>query len=150
MELKVPPPLVAVLTGALMWWAAREVSAASFAFPVRFAVAIACAAVGLTISVSGVVTFRRARTTVNPLKPEKATSLVTSGIFGHTRNPMYLGLLLILTGWGIYLSNILAFIFLPLFVIYITRFQIVPEERALSALFGNEFADYKSRVRRWL
>ena len=150
MELKLPPPLVAFLTGALMWWAARTTPIMSFSFPARLAVAIACAATGVLVAVSGALTFRRAGTTVNPFQPDKATSLVVSGVFAYTRNPMYLGLLLVLTGWSIWLANALAFVFVPAFVVYMNRFQIVPEERALASLFGKEFADYKSRVRRWL
>ena len=150
MELKVPPLLVALLTGALMWLVSRLVPAAGFRFPAGTEIAIGCAASGVLIAVSGALTFRRAGTTINPMKPDKATSLVVSGIFAHTRNPMYLGLLLGLTGWSIYLSNAVAFLFLPAFVAYINRFQIVPEGRALAALFGQEFADYKSRVRPWL
>ena len=150
MELKVPPPLVALLTGALMWLASRLVPATGFEFPARTEIAIGCAAVGVLIAVSGALTFRRAGTTVNPMKPDKAASLVVSGVFSFTRNPMYLGLLLALTAWGVYLSNAVAFLFLPAFVAYINRFQIVPEERALASLFGQQFADYKSRVRRWL
>ena len=72
------------------------------------------------------------------------------GVYALTRNPMYLGLLLVLTGWAIFLSNVLGFVFLPAFVLYISRFQIAPEERALTSLFGRDFVAYKSRVRRWL
>lgn len=150
MELKVPPPLVALVAGALMYLVSRAVPAAGFEFPARTAVAIACAATGILISVSGALTFRRAGTTVNPLKPEKASALVASGVFAYTRNPMYLGLLCGLTGWAVYRSNALAFVFLPAFVAYMNRFQIAPEERVLASLFGREFADYQSRVRRWL
>ncbi|MSV35415.1 MAG: isoprenylcysteine carboxylmethyltransferase family protein [Bryobacterales bacterium] len=133
-----------------MRWLSRLAPAAGFEFPARTVIAIVCAAVGVLIAVSGALTFRRAGTTVNPMKPDKATSLVTSGVFAHTRNPMYLGLLIGLTGWSIYLSNAVAFLFLPAFVAYINRFQIAPEEKVLASLFGKEFADYKSRVRRWL
>jgi protein-S-isoprenylcysteine O-methyltransferase Ste14 len=149
-ELKVPPPLVALLMAALMWVVSRAAPAAGFDFPARTEIAIGCAAIGVLIAVSGALTFRRAGTTVNPMKPDKATSLVTSSVFAYTRNPMYLGLLLGLTGWAVYRSNAVAFVFLPAFVAYINRFQIVPEERVLASLFGQEFADYKSRVRRWL
>jgi protein-S-isoprenylcysteine O-methyltransferase Ste14 len=84
------------------------------------------------------------------MKPESSSSLVVSGIYKLTRNPMYLGLLLVLLGWAIYLTNVLVFLLLPAFILYINRFQIAPEERALTALFGQEFAAYKSRTRRWL
>jgi protein-S-isoprenylcysteine O-methyltransferase Ste14 len=149
-ELKIPPPLVALLTGALIWLASRSVPVAGFDFPARTVIAMFCAAMGLCVAVSGVLTFRRAGTTVNPMKPDKATSLVASGVFSHTRNPMYLGLLLALTGWAVFLSNAVAFLLLPAFVFYINRFQIMPEERALASLFGKTFMDYQLRVRRWL
>ena len=83
------------------------------------------------------------------LKPETASALVVAGIYRHTRNPMYVGFGLVLVGWGIFLGNALAFIFLPAFVLHMNRFQIRPEERALAKIFGPEFAAYQSRVRRW-
>lgn len=105
---------------------------------------------GVCVALLGVASFRRARTTVNPLKPEKASALVMSGIYRYTRNPMYLGLLLALLGWAFFLSNALAFLSLPAFILYMNRFQIAPEERVLAARFGQEFAAYLSKVRRWL
>ena len=92
----------------------------------------------------------RARTTINPVKPSSASSLVITGIYRLTRNPMYLGSLFILLGWAVFLANVLAFLLLPGFVLYINRFQIIPEETALSGIFGSEFATYKANVRRWL
>jgi protein-S-isoprenylcysteine O-methyltransferase Ste14 len=150
LELKVPPPAVALVTAVLMWLASRSSSALAFVFPAGNLLAVGLAAIGLTVAISGVVTFRRARTTLNPNKPETSSSLVSWGIYKITRNPMYLGLLLELTAWAIFLSNWLAFLFLPVFVVYINRFQIVPEERALTSLFAREFVAYQSRVRRWL
>ena len=149
LELKVPPPAVAFVTAILMWLVSRSVPALVFVFPVGNFLAVGLAAVGLVIAISGVVTFRRARTTLNPTKPESSSSLVSWGIYRITRNPMYLGLLLVLTGWAIFLSNSLAFLFLPAFIVYINRFQIVPEEQALTSLFAQEFVAYQSRVRRW-
>jgi protein-S-isoprenylcysteine O-methyltransferase Ste14 len=63
---------------------------------------------------------------------------------------MYLGGLIMLIGWAIFLSNVLGFLFLPLYVLYINRFQIAPEERALTSLFGETYAAYHVRTRRWL
>jgi protein-S-isoprenylcysteine O-methyltransferase Ste14 len=97
-----------------------------------------------------VVSFRRARTTVNPTKPESSSVLVDSGIYRLTRNPMYLGFSLGLSGWAVMLSNMFAFLLLPIFILYMDRFQIEPEEKALAAIFGRQFAVYKTRVRRWL
>jgi protein-S-isoprenylcysteine O-methyltransferase Ste14 len=111
---------------------------------------VALASVGLTFGVAAMRSFLREKTTMNPIKPGAASSLVTSGVFRFTRNPMYLSLALYLLAWTAYLSNWLAFLFVPMFVLYINEFQIKPEERALFALFGAEYASYKERVRRWL
>jgi len=152
LELKVPPPVVALLMAIFMWLAARAVPTLDLIVPRRIAVGLALLLLvaGACVSVLGVASFRRARTTVNPLKPEKASCLVTSGIYRYTRNPMYLGLLLLLLGWAFFLANILAVIFLPAFILYINRFQIRPEEKVLASMFGQDFATYRSKVRRWL
>jgi len=150
LELKVPPPVVALVTAVLMWLASHSSPTLAFVFPAGNLLAVGLAAIGLMVAISGVVTFRRARTTLNPTKPETSSSLVSWGIYKITRNPMYLGLLLLLTAWAIFLSNWLAFLFLPVFVVYMNRFQIVPEEQALTLLFAREFVAYQSRVRRWL
>lgn len=105
---------------------------------------------GVFISVAGVMAFRKAHTTVDPTKPEKSTSLVASGIYRHTRNPMYVGFLMVLAAWSVYLSNLMALAALPAFVVYMNRFQIQPEERALQARFGTAFTEYKQAVRRWV
>mgnify|MGYP001561679199 FL=1 len=150
LELKVPP-VALLLAAALAMWLAPS-AGPDFRLPpvARTAVAPALIAVGACLSLAGVASFLRARTTVNPTKPGSASSLVTTGVYRFTRNPMYLGLVLMLLGWAAFLSNALAFAVVPLFVLYMNRFQIVPEERALSALFGAEFDAYATRVRRWL
>ena len=102
------------------------------------------------MALAGAVAFRKYRTTVNPMHPESTTALVTTGIYSFTRNPMYVGLLLVLAAWAAWLSNLLALVILPVFVAYVSRFQIVPEERALAARFGEQFALYCRRVRRWV
>ena len=99
---------------------------------------------------AGIASFRQAQTTVNPLKPDTATALVTSGVYGYTRNPMYLGMLAVLLAWAVFLASPAALAGVLGFWWYIGRFQIRPEERALAALFGSSFSDYTSRVRRWL
>jgi protein-S-isoprenylcysteine O-methyltransferase Ste14 len=106
---------------------------------------------GAVVCALGVAAFRRARTTVNPMKPSSSSALVVSGIYHRTRNPMYLGFALVLLGcWVVFSSNALGFTLLPAFVLYMNRFQIMPEERALEARFGREFVDYTRRVRRWI
>ena len=149
LELKVPPPIVALVTAVLMWLISRSLPVSALVFPARNAFAIGLVA-GFIIGILGVVTFRRAKTTVNPTKPQSSSSLVSWGVYRVTRNPMYLGGLLILIGWAIFLSKPIAFLFLPAYILYINLFQIVPEERVLTTLFGPDFIAYKSRARRWL
>jgi protein-S-isoprenylcysteine O-methyltransferase Ste14 len=150
LELKIPPPAVALITALLMWLVSRLSPTLGFVFPARKVFALGLAAIGVSIAISGALTFRRAHTTINPMKPESSSALVNWGVYKVTRNPMYLGLLLVLTGWAIFLSNPLAFLFPPAFVLYLNLFQIAQEERALTALFGQAFVAYQSRVRRWL
>jgi len=133
-----------------MWLSSSLVSPVVVPFGVRVGVALALLVIGQSISISGMVAFRRAKTTMNPIKPGAASSLVSSGVYRFTRNPMYLGLSVSLLGWAMFLSNPLALLGVPLFVLYINRFQINPEERVLSSLFGAEYTAYKEKVRRWL
>lgn len=150
LELKVPPPAVALVIAVLMWPLWLLAPALAVKIPARIPIAIILAAAGVATAVAGVTTFARAKTTVNPTTPQKSSSLVSWGIYSITRNPMYLGLLFVLSGWAIFLSNPLPFLLLPVYILYINRFQIVPEERALTSLFGRNFAAYQSRVRRWI
>jgi protein-S-isoprenylcysteine O-methyltransferase Ste14 len=150
LELKIPPVAVALITAAGMWFAARAVPGMEVSFPGSEVVSGLVAASGGIIALLGVVAFGRAGTTVNPMKPGSSSSLVVAGIYSVTRNPMYLGLLLVLLAWAIYLANILTVLFLPAFVWYMNRYQIEPEERALTSLFGPEFTAYAARVRRWI
>ena len=150
LELKVPPPVLALLLGLLMWLASSLVAPVEMPFGPRVGVALVLASVGLVFGLTGMVSFWRAKTTINPTRPTATSSLVTSGAFCFTRNPMYLSLLLYLFAWAAYLSNLLALLFVLVYVLYINEFQIKPEERVLSSLFGPEYAAYKGRVRRWL
>jgi protein-S-isoprenylcysteine O-methyltransferase Ste14 len=150
LELKIPPPLVALCLALLMWFTSMLGQPFVVSFGLRVGVAFALAAIGQSISIAAMVAFRQARTTVNPTKPSAASSLVSGGVYRFTRNPMYLGLLLTLLAWAAFLSNLLALLVVPIFVLYIDRFQVKPEERALVSLFGAEYAAYKNRVRKWL
>jgi len=149
LELKVPPPAAALLVAVAMWLVASRTDALSFALPERRALSMVLAALGIAVSAAGTWSFWRARTTVNPTRPEAASSLVATGIFRFTRNPMYLGLFLVLAGWAAHLANAAALAGPLLFALYITRFQILPEERVLAAKFGPDFEAYKLRTRRW-
>ena len=150
LELKIPPPVIAVLMAGVMWGISSVAPLLVVPSSMRRATALAIALAGAAFSLAGVISFRRARTTVNPTKPEKTSSLVCSGIYRVTRNPMYLGLLLALVAWAVFLSSGWALLGPLAFLLYIDRFQIAPEERVLFALFGPTYAAYKSNVRRWL
>src|SRR5262245_40357713 len=139
LELMVPPPFVALGFAGLMWILAKLFGAATVPLAHRTTIVIALAAIGVLFGFSAMGMFRRAQTTVNPMKPETTSALVTNGVYRITRNPMYVSLVLYLAAWSVRLSNMVALLLLPLFVLYITRFQIMPEERALTELYGPEY-----------
>jgi len=150
LELKIPPPVVALLTAGAMWGVSLAAHMTFMPERFRMFAGIAIALAGIATAISGVIAFRRAKTTVNPLRPETSSSLVTSGIYRFTRNPMYVGLTLVLVGWTVYLASVWALLGPLVFVLYMTRFQIVPEERALIGLFGATYSEYQAKVRRWI
>jgi protein-S-isoprenylcysteine O-methyltransferase Ste14 len=150
LELKVPPPLVAAIVAAAMWGISHVTPVLEVARMYQIWAASAIAVAGGCFAVGGLVAFRRARTTVNPMKPEAASSLVASGVYRVTRNPMYVGLLLVLVALAILMAAPVALLGPVAFILYTNRFQIKPEEVVLTKLFGNEYAEYKAKVRRWL
>lgn len=150
LELKIPPVLVWLVMAGAMRGVSYSAPRLSFTLAGSSAIALALVTLGGALAAAGVIAFRARRTTVNPLTPSASSSVVASGVYQISRNPMYLGFLLVLAGWAVYLSNAGAAVLLPVFVAYMTQFQIKPEERALLAKFGSEFAQYMSRVRRWL
>lgn len=150
LELKVPPPVVALLLGLVAWWLAPQGLAIAWPEWLRQGLAAALLLTGVSLDFSGLVAFVLRHTTINPLRPRRSSALVTTGIYRVTRNPMYLGLVCLLSAWAVWLSALLPWAAPVLFVLYITRFQIRPEERVLTELFGQPYTDYTQRVRRWL
>lgn len=150
LELKIPPLVVVVVMALAMWIAAKQIPTLSVTFAGQAWLAWTVLALALATLIAGVRAFSKARTTVDPRHPESSTAVVANGIYRFTRNPMYLGMLLALLSWALFLSNIVALVFLPLFVLFINRFQIRPEERALTAKFGEAYRSYVRSVRRWL
>ncbi|MDR7151895.1 protein-S-isoprenylcysteine O-methyltransferase Ste14 [Hydrogenophaga palleronii] len=150
LELKVPPPILVLVLALLMWLTPAVAGLLQIPDLARVLSAIALACIGQGIGFAGVVAFRRAKTTVNPTNASLASSLVVQGVYRWTRNPMYAGFLLTLLAWALFLANPLAVLWVVVFVLYITRFQIIPEERVLTSLFGAEYEAYKGRVRRWV
>jgi protein-S-isoprenylcysteine O-methyltransferase Ste14 len=150
LELKIPPVLVFFITAALMWVVAFTFEDLGANKAIRAILGVVCLLLGGFIAVSGVIEFRKAKTTVNPINPQKASSLVSSGIYRYTRNPMYTGLLFVLIAWSCFLDNFFSLLVIFVFLLYMTQFQIKPEERTLESIFGNDYIRYKGQVRRWL
>ncbi len=145
-----PPPVVALIVALAMWGETHFARPLVGASPLLAALAVLCIVGGIGTVGLGFRSFFRAKTTIDPVHVERASALVTSGIYAVTRNPMYVGLSAVLAGWMLCLADpwVIAG---PVFVVlYITRFQIIPEERLLVARFGADFEAYCTRVRRWL
>ena len=150
LELKLLPPVVTLLAAGGMALTAQYLPTLKFVVPEKTALCALLFLSGLLCELSGFLAFWKVRTSINPLRPAQASWMVRHGIYRFTRNPMYLGQLLQLLAWAFWLENLATFAFLPAFVAWMTRFQIIPEERILGIKFGNDYADYLNRVRRWI
>lgn len=149
LKTRIPPPIYALLTAWGMWLLHHHMPILQcWNFPWRHLAWIPVGG-GLILDGWSVWLFFQHRTTVNPMKPANARSLVTGGFYQYTRNPMYLGLLLLLFGWAIWLGSLSPYFLLPLFVMLLNELQIKPEENALTSYFCEEYIRYKSRVGRW-
>ena len=152
LELLIPPPLVMITCAVLMKFLA-SVPLLSFSFGfsmIQFTLLGLCVLVGFVVAILGLFEFYRAKTTVNPHNVERTSTLVTTGIYRITRNPMYLGLACLLVGWFFWLSNFASISGVIIFVMYISRFQILPEEKILNSKFPDQFSNYSKTVRRWV
>jgi protein-S-isoprenylcysteine O-methyltransferase Ste14 len=150
LENKVPPPALVILLGLVMYFASmfmpREAPQpllqwVAIAVLLGFAGYFGIQAIGL---------FKQSDTTIDPVRIHRASSLVTTGVYQVTRNPMYVGLTLILCAWGVWLWSSVQLIGPVFFIAFIQRFQILPEERVMEEKFGSEYLQYKTTVRRWL
>ena len=133
-----------------MWWLDKLFPTFSMPAENLGTAGIVIMLAGFSLDLLALKQFTSKHTTVNPLSPGKASTIVFSGLYRYTRNPMYLGMLLVLFGWGLYLTNLLSFIVLPFFVVILTHMQILPEERILGEKFGKPYRDFLNRVRRWV
>lgn len=155
LELKIPPPLIllgfaAMMYGLDMLFPYANENLLLFQMNFRITLVTMLLIIGVYIAFAGIYIFKKHKTTANPLKPNRASSLVTSGVYQFTRNPMYVGLFCVLMAYGIFLANIYILLVPFVFAAFISYFQIRPEERALEKIFGDEFIDYKQKVRRWI
>ncbi|MBW3565692.1 MAG: isoprenylcysteine carboxylmethyltransferase family protein [Acidobacteria bacterium] len=150
LELAVHPPIIFMACATIMILAERFMPGLAIGIPFRHHIAAALALVAIAVASLALLQFTRSRTTIDPRRPEEASLLVVGGIYRLSRNPMYLALLIALTALAVLLDNWISLAIVPLLPVWLTRFQIVPEERILSSRFGAEFEKYRARTRRWL
>lgn len=150
LELKVPPLVLAGSIALLMWPLSSLLPAVAAPVPLRWGLFAAIGLVGIGFSIAASRAFRRAGTTLDPRHPERAASFIRTGVFSVSRNPMYVGMMLGLLSWAVWLASPLSLAGPVVFIAYLNRFQIEPEERVLAAKFGDEFEAYRASVRRWL
>ncbi len=150
LELKIPPPLVLLVCAALVWLTAQALPLSFSPHSALKIAALVSALAGLIVAFSALALFIRMRTTVHPHRPAHSRRLVTGGVYRFSRNPMYLAMAAGLLAWILWLGSWPGLLWLAAFAAYITRFQIVPEERALAAKFGSRYQRYCRRTRRWL
>ncbi len=148
METKIPPPIVTLIFGLSIYFSRGIFQVVEIKYSFYFGILLLV--LGFVILISAVRLFRKDKTTVNPLSPEQATKLVTDGIFKYSRNPMYLGMALVLGSIAVFFNLIGGIILVALFCVYITKFQILPEERAMRDLFSDDFDKYTKVTRRWI
>jgi protein-S-isoprenylcysteine O-methyltransferase Ste14 len=148
METKIPPPIVTLIFGLAIYLSRTIFPEIEIQYSSFFGMVLLL--LGFLILISAVKLFRNDKTTVNPLSPEQATKLVTNGIFKLSRNPMYLGMAVILASVAVFFNIIGGIIFMALFCLYITKFQIIPEEKAMKELFAQDFEQYMQATRRWI
>ena len=149
MKLKLPPPIVFLIFAGALYLLARFLPVGNFEFFGREVLMYILGGLGFLVAILALIQFRTKKTTIDPLKPEKTSSLVTTGIYTYSRNPMYLGMLLFLIVFALKLGNAFNMLLLAGFVYYMNHFQIMPEEEALTKLFGKEYKFYLKATRRW-
>ena len=150
LELKIPPVAQFVAIAFGMWVIAKYTPSLSIDIPARGVLVVVFICLGGFFAIPAVSAFRSADTTVDPRCPEKASRLIVKGVYRYSRNPMYLGLLCLLIAWALYLSDVLGFVGLPLFVLSMNHLQIRQEEQAMEARFGDDYRAYRKSVRRWI
>ena len=148
MKTKIPPPIIALMCIAINYLSTHFIN--PFKFPNIEIIGVFILLAGLVTAFLGYLLFKKYKTTVNPINPEETTSLVTTGIFSITRNPMYLGLFFVICSTVLFFGSWFGIIILIFFVWYINKFQIIPEEETMKKKFGNKYNEYKKNVRRWI
>jgi protein-S-isoprenylcysteine O-methyltransferase Ste14 len=150
LKLLIPPPVYALIIGVSMWLLNQYAPISHWILAPWNKIGLVLIVIAFCFELWSTLLFFRSHTSINPMRPENSKKIVTTGIYQFTRNPMYIGLLTVLSGYAIWLGAVTPFLLLPLFVVLITTQQIIPEEEMLEKKFGKEYLDYKAKVRRWL
>ncbi|MEO0327865.1 MAG: isoprenylcysteine carboxylmethyltransferase family protein [Pseudomonadota bacterium] len=150
MKLLVPPPIYALVCAFAIWLLNQYFPTFEYRFSVQTLLASLLIILGVSMDLLSIRRFFKIGTTVSPVSPQNTEALVTEGVYSISRNPMYLGLLFILTGIAIWAGNLLGLLTIPVFVFLITKFQIIPEEEILLEKFGEVYGNYLMKVRRWI
>jgi len=150
LELKIIPVVQFIIAAILMFLIAKLFSLSSGLLAVKGFISGIFIFMAGVFGLAAIISFRLAKTTVDPSKPNNASVLVQSGIFRLSRNPMYVGLVCLLIGWAAWLGSVYSLPVVVMFMLYLSRFQILPEERALIETFGDEYLNYCLKVNRWL
>lgn len=147
--IKIPPPIVTSIFAFFMFLISYFIDYEIEITGKRFGIVFLCV-ISFLLLFPAILQFYRSKTTVNPLKPENTKVLVIKGVYNYSRNPMYLGMAIILLAWCLYLQNPINLMLFIFFIFYMNHFQIKIEEQALEKIFGEDFVKYKERVRRWI
>lgn len=150
LTLKITPPVQLVICASVMFSLAYYFPQYHFSMALSFSLILFLITLASIIVSLALYNFHKHKTTVHPHTPEKTSVIVNSGIYAYSRNPMYLALVLVLLALALYFTNVTCFAVIPLFIWYITRYQIKPEEMILDKLFPTEYQAYCQKVRRWL
>ena len=150
LKTKIPPPVYMLIMAYIMWLLDKFLPLYNWLNSPWNKLGLIIIGIAVLLDICALLLFFRAKTTPNPMKPSSTSHLVTSGLYRYSRNPMYLGLLVMLIGWGLYLGSLSPLSMLPLFIWLLTKQQIEPEEIILMDKFGQEYKHYQQRVRRWI
>ena len=150
LELKIPPVLQVIIFAGLIYLTSINFSRLEYSYHISLYLGLFLLLLGIGIAISGVLEFRLSSTTVDPRYPDKTSSLVDTGVYRFTRNPMYLGMLLSLLSIVVYFGSLISILWCLSFILYMNQFQIKPEEKMLKEIFGSDYLDYLQRVRRWI
>ena len=149
MKLKLPPVLIFVIFSILMYVLSLVLPFGDFEFFGREVLILFLLGMGALVGFISLIQFYIAKTSIDPRTPSKASDLVTNGLYKFSRNPMYVALLMVLLAWGLWLGNAFNTLLAAGFVGYLNKFQIIPEEKALSDMYGKAYKHYCTQVRRW-